>query len=276
MSLPLFKDFNKVALDILDEDFDYKYTLKVKSKAPKGVGLTTTTDYTCNGGKASLGGKVSLKWAHPSGFAIDKLEMKNSGNVVVETSLTGVAPGLKFEFKGDDSNKGDLGAIYKHDLATAAVEFDVAEFSSIKGSVLAGQGPFAGGASASVSLGDKVDVKSMDFCGSYSVAKEMFAGLHVTNKFKNYALSLAYLAGGKYSLAGVFNFAPEKSTTSLRIGGSYKCNPDTTIKGKVDCNGKVAVSVKQMLSSNCSVNTSVEVPSSDLSAYKLGVAATLG
>jgi hypothetical protein len=56
MSLPLFKDFNKVALgkyswdfdvailnsfcfttDILDEDYDFKNTLKVKVKAPKGV-----------------------------------------------------------------------------------------------------------------------------------------------------------------------------------------------------------------------------------------------
>lgn len=219
---------------------------------------------------------MSAKWAHPSGFALDKLEVKGNGSVVVETSLSGVAPGVKFEFKGDDQSKGDLGVVYKNEHATANVEVDVAEFSTVNASVLAGTGAFTGGASAALSLGDKMDFTKFDVAGSYSIAKELFAGLHVTNKFSKYALSLGYFAGSNYKLAGVFNFTPEKSATSLTVGAAYKCNPDTTIKAKANSEGVLAFSVKQMLSSNCSITTAAQVPSSDFSAYKLGVSGTLG
>lgn len=238
--------------------------------------MTTTTDFNCNGGKCSVGGKVSAKWAHESGFALDKLEVKNNGSVVVETSLSGVAPGLKFEFKGDDSNKGDLGAVYKTPQYTAAAEVDVAEFSSAKASLLAGTGPYTGGASATVSLGDKVDVKSFDVAGSYAVANNYFAGLAVTNKFSKYALSFAYFGGANYTLAGLFNFTPEKSATSLSVGGLYKCNPNTNIKAKINSEGTLAVSVKQFLAKDCSVTAATELPTKDFSAYKFGITASLG
>merc|ERR1719390_78888 len=100
MSFPTFKDFNKNVTDIFNDDFDYKYGLKVKTNAPRGVGVTVSTDYSPKGGKTSLLGKISAKWAHESGFAIDKVEMKSDGSLSTETSLSGVAPGLKFEFKG--------------------------------------------------------------------------------------------------------------------------------------------------------------------------------
>jgi hypothetical protein len=35
--LPVFKDFDKSAADILSEDFGLKYTLKTKSATPYGV-----------------------------------------------------------------------------------------------------------------------------------------------------------------------------------------------------------------------------------------------
>ncbi|CAE7461855.1 unnamed protein product, partial [Symbiodinium microadriaticum] len=237
--------------------------------------LTTTTDCNC-GAKCSLGGKVSARWAHPSGFNLDKLEVKGNGSVAVETSLTDVAPGVKFEFKGDDQCKSDLGVQYKHEMATANVEFDVAEFSAVNASVLAGSGAFTGGASTTLTLGDRMDLTRFDFAASYSVAKELFAGLHITNKFSKYALSLGYFACPKYQLAGVFNFTPEKSATHLVFGGSYKCNPDTTVKAKADSDGVLGLSVKQMLSSNCSITTAAQVPSSDFSAYKLGISGSIG
>jgi hypothetical protein len=219
---------------------------------------------------------VAAKWAHESGFALDKLEVKGNGSVVVETSLAGVFPGGKFEFKGDDQNKGDLGVVYKHELATANVEFDVAEFSAVNASVLAGKGAFTGGASATLALGDKMDFTKFDVCGSYSVGKDIFAGLSVTNKFSKYALSLGYFACSNCKLAGVFNFTPEKSATSLQIGGAYKCNPDTTIKAKANSEGVLGFSVKQMLSKDCSITAAAQVPSSDFSAYKLGINGVIG
>jgi hypothetical protein len=207
---------------------------------------------------------------------LDKLEVKNNGSVVVETSLSGVAPGLKFEFKGDDANKGDLGAVYTTPQYTATAEVDVAEFSSAQASVLAGTGPYTGGASAAFSLGDKVDVKSFDVAGSYAVAQNYFAGINVTNKFSKYALSFAYLAGSNYTIAGLLNFVPEKSSTSLTLGGLYKCNPNTNIKAKINSEGTLALSVKQFLAKDCTVTAATELPTKDFSAYKFGITASLG
>lgn len=276
MSHPLYKDFNKVVTDLLNDDYDFKNFLKVKSKAPNGVTLTTTTELNSNGGKVSVGGKVSAKWAHESGFTLDKLEVKGDGSVVVETSLTGVAPNLKFEFKGDDKNKGDLGVVYKAPQYTAAAEFDIAEFASAKASVLAGTGPYAGGASATISLGDKVDVKSFDVAGSYAVAKKFFTGLSVTNKLSKYGLSFAYFGASNYTVAGLIDFKPESSEKTLTVGGIYKCNPNTNIKGKVNSNGVVSLSVKQFLASDATVTVATELPTNDFSAYKFGVTASLG
>lgn len=46
--------------------------------------------------------------------------------------MTGVAPGLKFTFKGDDNLKGDLGVEYGIENTTLAGELDVVEFSNLR------------------------------------------------------------------------------------------------------------------------------------------------
>jgi len=125
MAPPQFKDFNKVVTDLLDDDFDSKYSLKVKAKAPQGVGLTITTDYA----KSALSGKVAAKYAHESGFSLDKFEVNKNAAITIETSLNGAVPNVKFEFKGNDSNKGELSATYTNDVTTVVGELDVADFS---------------------------------------------------------------------------------------------------------------------------------------------------
>lgn len=94
--------------------------------------MTAETDFTCKADKPQLPGKLVFKWQHASGFVIDKLQLKNNDSVVTETSMTGVAPGLKFTFKGDDNLKGDLGVEYRIDNTTLTGELDVVEFSNLR------------------------------------------------------------------------------------------------------------------------------------------------
>lgn len=274
MSLPLFKDFDKCVKDLFSDDFDTTNALKVKTSAPYGVTLTTTTDIHCGTCK-SLGGKISTKWAHESGFAVDKFDLKSNGGVAIETSLSGVAPGLKFEFKGDDSNKADLGAVYKHELATVSAELDVAEFSSLKTSVLGGNNKFTAGASVGLCLGDKFDFKTLDVAASYKLDK-IFTAFSVTEKFSRYGLSLAYFGCPKWSVAAQASFAPETSATAGCFIGTYKCNPNTQVKAKMCTEGNVGISLKQTLDKNASAVAAVGFPISDISAVKYGVTLTLG
>jgi hypothetical protein len=273
MAPPQFKDFDKSVSDLLGDDYDSKYSLKVKSKAPHGVGLTVTTDYA----KSALTGKVAAKWAHESGFAIDKMELNKNAGITIETSLKGAIPNVKFEFKGNDSNKGDLLATYSCDAATVVGQVDVAEFSGFNLSALAKSGAFAGGASVAVSLGDSADIKKFDVAGSYTCSDcKTFAGLKISDKFANYTGSVSYAACPKAAVGGEFSFKPESSAFSALIGGSFKCNPDTQLKAKVSCEGAVNFSVKQSLSKNCSVTSTLATSSKNFGDYKLGFVGNLG
>jgi hypothetical protein len=273
MAPPQFKDFNKTVTDLLGDDYDSKYSLKVKSKAPNGVGLTVTTDYS----KSTLSGKVAAKWSHGSGFAIDKLEMNKNGGVTVETSLKDAIPNVKFEFKGNDSNKGDLIATYSNDAATVVGQLDAAEYKSLDVSALLKNGPIAGGAAVSVSLGDGADVTKFDVAGSYDCNDcNTFAGLKITNKFANYTASIGYRACPKVAVGSELSFKPESSAFSALIGGSYKCNPDTQIKAKVSTEGALNFSVKQNLSKQCSITSTLATSTKNLGDYKLGLVGNLG
>jgi hypothetical protein len=259
--------------ELLGDDYDSKCSLKVKSKAPHGVGLTITTDYA----NSALSGKVAAKWAHESGFAIDKLEVNKNAGVAIETSLKGAVPHMKFEFKGNDSNKGDLLATYSNDIATVVGQLDVAEFSGFNVSALATTGSFAGGAAVAVSLGDSADVKKFDVATSYNCDDcKVFTGLKISDKFANYTASLGYKACPAVSLGSELNFKPESSAFSALVGGSYKCNPDTQMKAKVSTEGALNFSVKQSLSNNCSITSTLATSSKNFGDYKLGFVGNLG
>lgn len=202
--------------------------------------------------------------------------MKSDGSLLTETSLTGVAPGLKFQFKGDDSSRGDISATYKHANATATAELDVVEFSKVSASILGGNDVFALGVSAAAKLGDKADVTALDVAGSYKVNDKLFAGINTTKKFSQYNLSLSYAHCKKATLGGLFTYQPDTSASSVTLGGAYKCNPNTTVKGKVNTDGVISVSVKQSCPSKCVVVGAVEADSRDFSQVKFGATITLG
>jgi len=274
MSLPVFKDIDKCVKDLFTDDFDCTSALKVKTAGPFGVSVTTTTDVSCCGVKA-LGGKISTKWAHDSGFAVEKFELKSNGGVAIETSLSGVAPGLKFDFKGDDSNKAELSTTYKHELATATAEVDVAEFRTVKASVLGGNNKFNAGAAVGVCLGDKFDVSTLDVAATYKLDK-FLTGFSVTEKLAKFGVTFGYFGCPKYSSVAQFTFVPESSTLRGFLIGTYKCNPNTQVKVKANCQGDIGVSLKQNLDKNASLVAAVGLNASDISAVKYGVTLTLG
>ena len=78
-------------------------------------------------------------------------------------------------------------------------------------------------------------------------------------------------------LAGVLNYP----ANTITVGGSYACNPKTTIKAKVNSCGDVNASVKQAIAKDCSLVGMASVKASDLSksgtaAIKFGGSITLG
>ena len=85
--------------------------------------------------------KLSVKYVGSQGFSIDKIEAASDNKLAVETSLVNLTPGLKLEFKGNESEKGDVSFTYSHPAATFTGELDATKFSSAKGSICGGHGP---------------------------------------------------------------------------------------------------------------------------------------
>lgn len=224
--------------------------------------------------ETKLNTKVSTKWGHSSGFTLEKLELANDGKVTTETSLVGAAPGLKLEFKGNDSDKGDLGFTYKHAAATITGEVDALSFSKATGSICAGSGPFSAGASADMAI-SKASVSSTTLAVGvgYTVPKSLFVSLRSTKNLSEYAGAFSFVAAPNVTLAGKVAYNP-KATSGI-LAAVYKCNPLTTIKVKAGSCGTVYGSVKQQLDKKFAVVGSAEVPST-LTNVKFGINATLG
>jgi hypothetical protein len=236
--------------------------------------LTSTT--TLKDGKNGfvLVPKLATKYTHSSGFTVDKLEITDDAKASIETSLTGVAPGLKLEFKGNDSDKADLSFQYKAPAATITADFDIVNLSSVKASVCGGHGDVTFGASAALKM-DKLAVQSSCFgVGIGYKMPNIFVGVRADENLSQYSAVWSYDGFKGVELAGRVKQCKE---TNASIVGSWKCNPDTTLKVKVctSNNGSLFGSVKQQFPNKFAVVSSAEIPVS-FNTIKFGVNATLG
>ena len=223
--------------------------------------------------ESKLSTKVSTKWSHQSGFTLEKLELANDGKVTTETSLTGAAKGLKLEFKGNDSDKGDLGFTYKHDAATITGEVDALGFTKANASICAGSGPITAGASADLAIAKaSISKTSLAVGVAYTVPKSLFVGLRSSKNLSEHSGVFSFVAAPNMTVAGKVAFAKD---TSGVLAAVYKCNPNTTIKVKAGSCGTLFGSVKQQLDKKFNVVGSAEVPST-LTNVKFGINATLG
>lgn len=219
---------------------------------------------------------MSGKWGHPCGFAVDKLEFANDGKVSTETSLLTTATGLKLEFKANDSDKGDLGFIYKNKYATVTGELDTLAFSKAMLSITTGHGRYSAGAIANVKIAKSTISSTNVDCGaSFEIPKSVFAGVRASKNLSEYSGIVSYVAAPDVTLAGNVLYVTKTKAATAVLASVYKFSPDTTFKVKAASIGTLNVSVKKQLEKKFVVVGSAEVPSS-LTGVKFGVNATLG
>lgn len=270
MSYPVFGDIDKSNLDVFNDDFDTKTTLKVKSSGPWGTTLTSNT--TFNKDKTSST-KLSLKYPHASGFTLEKLELKHDGHLVTETSLTGTAPGLKLEFKGDDEkSKGDLIATYVVPKVTLTSELDILNLSKFSASATGGQGPVTAGVSANVNL-TKQSLDAVNLAVGYT-APQFYGVFRACNTFKDFSGSAKYQVNDKLTVAAKFSHG-DKGVAGA-AAAIYACCPNNIVKVKAGTCGGISASLKRSYEKKFSVVTAISTNTSSVSDFKWGVNATLG
>ena len=220
---------------------------------------------------------MALKWPHPSGFTLEKLEFSNDCKMNVETSLVDAFPGLKCEFKGNDSDKADLSVKYTIPAATFTADFDINSLSKAEASVCAGSGAFVGGLSASFA-GSKDESKvpskvSVNVGVSHTVPNVCYTAVKAKDNFGAFTALFSYSSVKNLVIAGSVDYSPKK--TLATAVASYKVDPSTTFKAKGNSEGVVSASLKRTFEKKFAVVGSVEVPHT-LKTVKWGVNATLG
>lgn len=202
--------------------------------------------------------------------------MAGCDKIKLDTSLTGLMPGLKLEFKGAAASSGNLGVVYKHQFATVATDLDIAGFSAANASVIGGANGIQAGVAAKFALGGKFEVKDFSAALAYKPSDSLFAGLGANKKFTEFNVALKYNVKPQLTLAALVDVVPKQSSHKFNIGAEYSCNADTTVKLKVNNDGVINASVKQQLPKSLEVVGAAEFDTRDTSKINFGVSATLG
>ena len=213
---------------------------------------------------------ISAKYSHPSGFSLDKLEANGKLSLVTETSLVGTFPGLKFEFKANDTTKADLGFVFNHHLATVTGELDVNSLSKANASVSFGQKNVVGGAAVDVSFAKGVVTPTFNAGLGYS-ADKVFAAVRASKNFTELSAIASYAAAQNWTL--VSKVARGVDSVNTDVGVVYHHDPKVQWKAKVSSKGAIDVSYKRNVTDSVSVVATAVITSA--LAPKFGLSATL-
>ena len=254
----------------------------MSNKTYAGVTVTSNTTlkkFPSSDSKESLTTSLSGKWAHASGFTLDKIKFSGPGEpIVVENSLEGVIPDLKLEFQGDDKSKGDLLATYKIKPATIKAKFDLTNQKTGEVSATAGSGAVTAGAIVSFKAADKKPTE-YDFSVSAAyVQGPLTAGIVSSAFFKKFDLLASYVAAKDIVVAGRVIASKKDSGFSFSevLAGTYQCNPNTFLKAKVTSDAVLGLSIKQKLDKSLSVVAWAEASVPAKSSPTFGFKAILG
>jgi len=256
--------------DALGDDYQNKVFAKIKTKAGP-VGVTCEVTRKSSDNKTSLLSKIALKWKGPSGFSIDKLTMKPDGTHAMETSLGGLAPGLKLTFKGDDANQGDLGAEYTKGPIAATAVCDIIMGSTVSGSVC-----FAAKDNVNVGGSAQYDIKGSALksfgVGASVTQGPLFASI-TTSKFDSADLGLLYTVNSDLKLATSSSHSASKPLDKVTVGCIFN-NNFGVLKGKFTSDGAIEAALIKDVSKGVTVNPSFKISAqkpADSFAFGLGV-----
>jgi len=243
--MTLYKDIAKCATSLIDDNFDSKMTIKAKSKAACGVGITsksTISDSLAVTG--ALEGKYSVK---NTGFAIDKLALDSKGTLTCETSLSpnminGLTIGFNRTYGKEIEN--DLSFEFQQDQFHADTNFNYAGGAdlNINSSILAKFNEISvGGKLDSLVNIKKEGEDKTNYCSGWGMGASYCNGklglFATTEELKKYSVSGTYKCSDQFKCATLLTCEPEKDKQTAKwstaLAGAYACNKTNTFKAKV-------------------------------------------
>ena len=266
--------------DIFKKDFvdpkNAPVTFEMTGDAPAGVEVTSSSSWDYAKSGSAIDTTVSATWSHPSGFTLEKLEFTpaDKATLTTETSLSGLAKGLKLEFKGNDADKGDLSFTYKLPQATLTGEMDFMNFKKFNIAAATGMDQITAGFKCDIAKSDKGMSTTTAASASYAMGN-IFAGLEATSNFSKYGILASFAVDKTMTAALRADIGPK--APSVQVGGVYKCNSATTMKGKINVMSRMLdLSVKHAMDKKFNVTASAQIADFSPKGIVFGLKATMG
>jgi len=275
-----FKDIGKACSDLLTKDFGVgKNTVEVKTKTSNGVTFTPKATKSDSG----IAGSLAAKYGFAGGMTAEAT-LNTSGVLSSSLETTGLAKGLVVTLDCESASKGSAllasgkaTADYKTDMFTCKASYDYykgAASAALSG-VFAG---LVGGGSADYSV-TKSALSSYAFAGQYAMGDFTVAAKLSENVSKSdgqvYECSYTQKVSPAMQVGTSLTKAAKKDSVGLAFGCIYKMDKETTVKGKVDANGIVSCSYKQVISPITTMTLAATVDTGKLtesSKHKVGFA----
>jgi hypothetical protein len=243
----LYGDIGKKANDLLTKEFPDKPKFELKTKTSNGVvqelSLTKRGD--------DLLGVINPKYTFVKHGVTVGFTADTDKNTKFEVTIDKLLPGLKLTTIVDSKkfNAIQFDGEYKHDYVALNGSVDVLNNEGTEAS-LAGVVGYEGFSVGLQSKYSKGALSAVNGTAAYTTPDYVFT---VFGLFKNNKVGLSYFHKvTNYATAGFdasFDLDKAQATPSkLTVGGSYQLDTDTTLKGKLDTDGKLSLSYAQRLS----------------------------
>jgi len=242
----LYSDIGKKASDLLTKEFPDKPKFELKTKTANGV--VHELSLTKNGD--ALLGVINPKYTFVKHGVTVGFTADTDKNTKFEVSIDRLLPGLKLTTIVDSKklNAIQFDGEYKHDYVALNGSVDVLNTEGTD-AALAGVVGYEGFSVGLQSKYTRGALSAVNGTAAYTTNDYVFT---LFGLFKSNRIGVSYYHRINSAAAAGFDASfdldkTQASPSKLTVGGSYQLDVDTTVKGKLDTDGKLSLSYAQRL-----------------------------
>jgi len=242
----LYGDLGKKSSDLLNKEFPDRVKLEVKTKSNNGVSFEG--NLTKNPADNTIYGLINPKYKHGAHGLTVGASLDSKRSLKVEATAEDLVPGLKTTITGHaDTESLTFDAEYKHEYLTLGGSVNVLspKGNKVTASSVFGYEGFAVGLQAEYVYDKWQNINGVASYTHPDYVGTLFAKVNTHTASNILGLTFHHRINPRASIATEASLDVNKSSESPKIvvGGSYDLlDSPTVVKGKVDTEGKVALS----------------------------------
>jgi len=248
----LYADLGKKSSDLLNKEFPDRFKVEIKTKTLSGVNFEGNVTRNPDG---SVFGSLSPKYKFGRQGITVGATVDTKRALKIEATAEDIVHGLKATIIGHgDSESVTLEAEYKHEYVTLAGSLNVLspQGNRLTAASVFGYDGFAVGLQAEYVTDKWSTINGVASYTSPDFVATVFARANTISNKNILGLTYHQRFNARTAIAAEASIDVNKTSESpkIAVGGSYDLDLDTTVKGKLDTEGRVSLSYAQRLNKN--------------------------